>query len=157
MKTISTSLGCALVMCSLTKALGVQRKSESLRSGADSMKNCCFQNTLIRVQPIGCTSEYLHFYFLFTAQSERFVSSTQGVNIHHIGKNGLATFQIPVPPLPEQQRIVAKIDKVSSNSARARDHLDHLPLLVKKYKEAVLATAFRGHPRPRATKSAEIS
>jgi type I restriction enzyme, S subunit len=107
------------------------------------IKNCCFQNTLIRVQPIGCTSEYLHFYFLFTAQAERFVSSTQGVNIHHIGKNGLATFPIPVPPLPEQQRIVAKIDKLSSNSARVRDHLDHLPLLVKSTRRRCSQRRFR--------------
>jgi type I restriction enzyme S subunit len=66
------------------------------------------------------------------------------VNIHHIGKNGLATFPIPVPPLPEQQRIVAKINSLSAKSDRARDHLDHLPRLVEKYKQAVLAAAFSG-------------
>lgn len=49
-----------------------------------------------------------------------------------------------VAPLPEQRRIVAKIDSLSANSRRARDHLDHIPRLVEKYKQAILAAAFRG-------------
>ncbi|UGY11805.1 hypothetical protein HAP48_0001435 (plasmid) [Bradyrhizobium septentrionale] len=54
------------------------------------IENCCFQNTLIRVKPEGCTSEYIHSYFLLSALKENFVSKTQGVNIYHIGKEGLA-------------------------------------------------------------------
>lgn len=57
---------------------------------------------------------------------------------------GLERARVPVPPLPEQRRIVAKIDSLSGKSRRARDHLDHLPRLVEKYKQAVLAAAFRG-------------
>lgn len=51
---------------------------------------------------------------------------------------------IALPPLPEQRRIVAKIDNLTGKSRRARDHLDHIPRLVEKYKQAVLAAAFRG-------------
>jgi type I restriction enzyme, S subunit len=51
---------------------------------------------------------------------------------------------IPLPPVPEQRRIAAKIDSLSANSKRARDHLDHIPRLVAKYKQGVLAAAFRG-------------
>ena len=47
-------------------------------------------------------------------------------------------------PLPEQRRIVAKIDSLSGKSKRARDHLDHIPRLVEKYKQAMLAAAYRG-------------
>lgn len=106
--------------------------------------DCCFQNTLIRVQPTKCSPEYLCSYFLFSALTERFVSSTQGVNIYHIGKDGLSKFGIPVPPRPEQRRIVEKIDGLSAKSKRARENLDHIPRLVEKYKQAVLAAAFRG-------------
>ena len=52
--------------------------------------------------------------------------------------------QVALPPLPEQRRIVAKIDSLTGKSKRARDHLDHIPRLVEKYKQAVLAAAFRG-------------
>jgi type I restriction enzyme S subunit len=105
------------------------------------VQNCCFQNTLLRVRPTGTSSEYLYLYFLFCALTGRFVSSTQGVNIFHIGKLGLAKFPVPVPPLAEQRRIVAKLDSLSGKSKRARDHLDHIPILVQKYKRALLAAA----------------
>jgi type I restriction enzyme S subunit len=103
--------------------------------------NCCFQNTLIRVQPRACTSEFLRAYFLFSALTERFVSSTQGVNIYHIGKDGVARFPIPIPPTSEQRRIVAKVGTLSAKSKRSRDELDHIPRLVEKYKQAILAAA----------------
>jgi type I restriction enzyme, S subunit len=59
-------------------------------------------------------------------------------------QGGLQQAQIALPPLPEQQRIVAKIDSLSAKSRRSRDHLDHIPRLVEKYKQAILAAAFRG-------------
>lgn len=56
----------------------------------------------------------------------------------------VADFPINLPPLPEQRRIVAKIDSLSAKSRPARDHLNHIPRLVEKYKQAILAAAFRG-------------
>jgi type I restriction enzyme S subunit len=53
-------------------------------------------------------------------------------------------FHVSLPPLPEQRRIVSKIDRLSAKSKRARDDLDRVPQLVEKYKQAVLAAAFRG-------------
>lgn len=53
-------------------------------------------------------------------------------------------FHIALPPRPEQRRIVAKIDSLTAKSRRAREHLDHIPRLVEKYKQALLAAAFRG-------------
>lgn len=108
------------------------------------IKNCCFQNTLLRVRPTNTSSEYLYWYFLFCALTGRFVPSTQGVNIFHIGKLGLAKIPIPVPFPSEQKCIVWKIDSLSGKSNRARERLDHIPVLMKKYKQAILAVAFRG-------------
>jgi type I restriction enzyme S subunit len=51
---------------------------------------------------------------------------------------------LPLPPLTEQGRILAKIDNLSRKSQRAGDQLDHIPRLVEKYKQAILAAAFRG-------------
>ncbi len=69
-------------------------------------------------------------------------------------------FNIALPPLPEQRRIVAKIDSLTGKSRRARDHLDHIPRLVAKYKQAVLAAAFRsvssGGPRRKLGDLAEF-
>lgn len=55
---------------------------------------------------------------------------------------GLA--ELPLPPLAEQRRIMAKIDGLSAKSRRARDELNRIPRLVETYKQAILAAAFRG-------------
>lgn len=59
-------------------------------------------------------------------------------------KADLEEIDVPLAPLSEQRRIVAKIANLSANSNRVREHLDHIPRLVEKYKQAILAAAFRG-------------
>jgi type I restriction enzyme S subunit len=39
---------------------------------------------------------------------------------------------------------VAKFDSLSAKSKRCRDHLDHIPRLVEKYKQVILAAGYRG-------------
>jgi type I restriction enzyme S subunit len=108
------------------------------------VKNCCFQNTLIAVRPHAATSEYLYFVFLNAALSRAFVDETRGVNIHHIGRTGLAQFVVPLPPREEQKEIVrriktsfSRIDRLSKEASRATELLDRLD-------QATLAKAFRG-------------
>lgn len=67
-----------------------------------------------------------------------------GTTVDSVDFDRFKAFQIRLPPLPEQRRIVAKIDSLSAKSRRARDHLDHIPRLVEKYKQSILAAAFRG-------------
>lgn len=51
---------------------------------------------------------------------------------------------IPLPPLPEQRRIVAKVDGLTARTARARKELDRLPTLIARYKQRLLTLAFSG-------------
>lgn len=112
------------------------------------IEDCCFQNTLLRVQPNGCTSEYLYFAFLHSALSGRFAEETQGVNIHHIGREGLAGLLIPMPPHDEQEAIterleleLARSDRAGLDASRALALLDHL-------ERSILTRAFRGELVP---------
>jgi len=109
------------------------------------IEGCCFQNTLLRVQPVACMSEFALAYFRFCALTGRFAPVSQGVNIAHIGKDGLAKFPIPVSPLAEQRRIVAKLNALATRTARARADLDRVPVLAASYKRALIAEAFSGH------------
>jgi type I restriction enzyme, S subunit len=59
-------------------------------------------------------------------------------------QGGLQQALICVPPLPEQRRIVAKVDSLSVNSGNARTNLDRVPRLAERYKQAVLTSAFQG-------------
>lgn len=67
-----------------------------------------------------------------------------GSTMKHINRGPFLAHPFPLPPLREQQRIVAKIDSLTGKSRRARDRLDHIPRLVEKYKQAILAAAFDG-------------
>lgn len=60
---------------------------------------------LLRTDPSKCLPEYLGFYLKSTA-FRRWTSEAQGANIKNIRKSALEDFSIPLPPIPEQRRIV---------------------------------------------------
>jgi type I restriction enzyme S subunit len=51
---------------------------------------------------------------------------------------------LPLAPLPEQQRIVAKVNWLTARTSRSRKELDRLPTLIARYKQRLLALAFSG-------------
>jgi type I restriction enzyme S subunit len=51
---------------------------------------------------------------------------------------------VNIPPLPEQRRIVAKLDSLQARSRRAKEALDAIPPLLERLRQSVLAAAFRG-------------
>jgi type I restriction enzyme S subunit len=67
--------------------------------------------------------------------------SESGVNLTHARFAGL---EVSLPPLPEQRRIVSKIEELQARSRRAREALDVIPPLLAKFRQSVLAAAFRG-------------
>lgn len=88
---------------------------------------------------------YLHRLIQSPAVQSKLDDMQSGsTNQVELSKTEVLATGVPLPPLPEQRRIVAKIDSLTGKSKRARDHLDHIPRLVEKYKQAVLAAAFRG-------------
>lgn len=108
------------------------------------VEGACFQNTLLRIRPTGYLPELLRYCLLYVAQSGQFIRNTQGVNIIHIGKAGLARTIIPVPPQDQQAALLevlnaafARADRLEAEAARARVLLDRLA-------SALLAKAFRG-------------
>jgi type I restriction enzyme S subunit len=51
---------------------------------------------------------------------------------------------IPLPPLPEQRRIVRKLDALTARTTSARTHLTAIAKLVERMKSAVLSQALNG-------------
>lgn len=52
--------------------------------------------------------------------------------------------KLPVPPLDEQRRIADKIDTLQAKSRRAHEALETVRPLLEKFRQSVLAAAFRG-------------
>ncbi|GGH18149.1 restriction endonuclease type I, S subunit [Cribrihabitans marinus] len=70
--------------------------------------------------------------------------ATPSVTVKHLSSKTLKETPVPVPPLPEQRRIVAKLDRLSERSAAARDHLARTIKLATRAKQAALQAAFQG-------------
>lgn len=69
---------------------------------------------------------------------------TRGTTIDGITAGAFDGLEVPLPPLAEQQRIVAKIGALFEQRRTARQTLDRIPRLLKKFRQSVLAAAFRG-------------
>ena len=98
------------------------------------------------LRPLGDISPDFIWRFLrqksFRADAEG--SMTGAVGQRRVPLDYLKTQILPLPPLNEQRRIVAKVDSLSAKSGRALERLNHIPRLVEKYKQAILNAAFSG-------------
>ena len=89
--------------------------------------------------------EYL-WHFLrqksFRENAERHM--TGAVGQRRVPIRFLQSSMIPLPPIGEQNRIIAKLTVLLGRTKGARNDLDHVAKLVPRYKQAVLASAFSG-------------
>lgn len=93
------------------------------------IEDCAFQNTLLRVRPRAADPGYLLHFFMHEAQSGNFASHSKGVGIRHLGRETLASWLVPLPPLGEQQRIariLGQADEVRAQRQVAQAKLDDL-------------------------------
>ena len=70
---------------------------------------------------------------LVTVESKK--SATKSISIDHT---------VPLPPLPEQHRIVAKIEELFSSLDKGIENLKTAQAQLKTYRQAVLKWAFEG-------------
>lgn len=108
------------------------------------IEGCCFQNTLLRVRTKGPLIGYLYWYFFYAASAGRFGDAARGVNIRHLGKQGLARFPIPVPPQDQQETIVRKLNEGFEDVNALRRTMRTAQARQRQLRRAILAAAFVG-------------
>lgn len=82
--------------------------------------------------------------FLFIAEKESLLRFSKGTTHSTIYFPEVKAFRICLPPPNEQRRIVAKIEALQARSDAAKQALDAIPPLLEKFRQSVLAAAFRG-------------
>lgn len=94
---------------------------------AGELPDCAFQNTLLRVRPTSAANgRYLLHYFKWQASSGAFARGSRGVGIHHLGREALAAWPVPLHSTREQSRIVVILDRTDALLATRRRVLGHL-------------------------------
>lgn len=88
--------------------------------------------------------DLLYYYLLSPFGTEQLYSITTGTAVKKFNKTDLKTIYLPLPPLPEQQRIVDRIEslfaKLDEAKQKAQDALDSF----ETRKAAILHKAFTG-------------
>lgn len=99
-------------------------------------------STLVRIKLPLLNQDYV-YYFL---QSKFIEINTRakGVGIPHVDPNLLWNYDFPIAPLPEQTRILAKLEQLLTDLDKGIEYLETTKQQLKVYRQAVLKWAFEG-------------
>lgn len=92
-----------------------------------------------------CDPNYLFRWVSSTAFIREISQSQDGTLYPAVRDEDVLQGPIPLPPLPEQRRIVRNLDTLGARTTAARIHLTAIGNLVERYKLAVLRSAFAGN------------
>lgn len=112
-------------------------------------------STLMKILP----KEIIHKEFLYYFISSKFRTlntKPRGVGIPHIEPSLLWNFELFLPPLPEQQKIVAKIEELFSELENGKKELLIAQAKLKTYRQSLLKWAFEGRLTNKNLKDGEL-
>jgi type I restriction enzyme S subunit len=89
-------------------------------------------------------ADYLLYWLNSPEGRKRIEALSHGIGRKRINTQDLRRVTVPLPPLPDQRRIVAKLDGLFARTNRAREQLARVPVLVERYKQSLLQTALNG-------------
>ena len=107
-----------------------------------------FQNHLIRFRARAAIPGYALIVFKYFAASGAFSRIARGVGIQHIGSSRFAVMPFPLPPLPEQSRIVSEIGRRTRLAKEAEQSLLSAISRINQQVSAVLEAATFGELLP---------
>ncbi len=97
-------------------------------------------------RPTGIVLPRYLFHFI---RQESFRKVAEGEMTGSVGQKRvpaefLRSVALPIPPVAEQRRIVAAVERLLETVASARERLERVPTTIKRFRQAVLAAACSG-------------
>ena len=100
--------------------------------------------TILRLDFEICNNRFIRWLFNSDFVRRQAEKLSSGTTRKRISRKKLEKLDIPLPPLPEQHRIVAKIEEIFSNLDAGVKSLKKIKEQLKYYRQAVLKYAFEG-------------
>jgi type I restriction enzyme S subunit len=112
------------------------------------IKSCpeaVFASYLIRVRPAtSLVPEFIARFFQSASYWSQISENISGSAQPNCNATKLSSLLVPIPPLAEQRRIVAKLEKLLGEVDRCKQRLTKIPVLVRRFRQSVLAAACSG-------------
>lgn len=101
-----------------------------------------------RVARLRAQSSTTNSFVHYTLQSQEFIShllaGQTGTQLPHVSSAAIGRYPVRLPPLPEQQRIVSKIEELFSDLDAGVSALERAKANLKRYRASVLKAAVEG-------------
>ena len=110
---------------------------------------------ILRTENKYLLSTYLSYIFNYGIKRE-LASYAKGTNILHLSNKDIKKLSIPVPSLPEQKRIVEKLDKIFGNIDKAKEKTTHNLKNVQEVFEARMDSILKPHSDWHNVKMSEV-
>jgi type I restriction enzyme S subunit len=107
-------------------------------------ENVIFASYLIRFKSIIVESKYIEYYLKSPSYWKDISGVSAGIAVQNINASKLSELNLPLPPLAEQKRIVAKLDAVFGHIETLKTRLSRIPELLKNFRQQVLTQAVTG-------------
>lgn len=88
--------------------------------------------------------QYFGIFFQSRNYRYKISSVSSGIGINNLRREHIESIEIPLPPLPEQHRIVTKIEELFTQLDAGVASLKKAQAQLKRYRQAVLKAAFEG-------------
>lgn len=99
-------------------------------------------STIASLKPYLLESQYI--YRFLQTQYEIINTQNKGTGIPHVDPEIFWNIMLPLPPLSEQRRIVAKLEKLLFRVNACKERLERIPSILKRFRQSVLAAACSG-------------
>jgi type I restriction enzyme, S subunit len=128
-----------IAMSSGSKSV-VGKTAQSLEDWEGSFGAFC---GVLRVSP-ELNNRFVSLFLRTREYRSKISELAAGTNINNLKSEHFAQIEVPLAPLGEQRRIVAKLEKLMEKVDACQQRLAKIPVLLKRFRQSVLAAACSG-------------
>jgi type I restriction enzyme S subunit len=134
--------GDVLITSAAHSGENIGKKCAYVSSLPDQFSRVFFTGELLNIR---CLDDTLsRWAYLFFRSVDGFSEIQEAVTGVHLTGGRAKQMRIPVAPLPEQRRIVRKLEKLLEKVDACQQRLAKIPVLLKRFRQAILAAACSG-------------